>query len=237
MWKRPMVLIGAVVVAMGLVAVGCGDDSSDSGASSTTRAPSSTSSTSSATTAGKTDQPDSAVWPFACDTTRFTDPVDAARSFATTYLGFTDPVVGTFLQGDSRSGEVEVRADAKGPVTTVLVRQLTPDDSWWVLGAATPNLVLESPATLAKVSSPVTLSGRSTAFEGTVNVQVNQDGTLTPLKEDFVTGGANGEMGPFSKTVDFPAPTATAGAIVLRTLSAENGHVWEASVVRVAFGS
>ena len=232
-----MVLVGATLMAMALVVAGCGDDGSDTAGSSTTRAPASTGSTTSTTEAGSTKQPDTAVWPFAGDTTRFTDPVDAARSFATTYLGFTDPVVGTFQQGDSRSGEVEVRADAKGPVTTVLVRQLTPDDSWWVLGAATPNLVLESPAPLAKIASPVTLSGRSTAFEGTVNVQVNQDGTLTPLKEDFVTGGANGQMGPFSKAVDFPTPTATGGAIVLRTLSAENGHVWEASVVRVAFGN
>jgi hypothetical protein len=104
-----------------------------------------------------------------------------------------------------------------------------------VLGAATPNLLLESPAALAAIRSPVTLSGRSTAFEATVNVDIRQDGTLTPLKSDIVNGGANGEMGPFSKAIDFPKPSAPAGAIVLKTLSAEDGNITEASVVRVSF--
>jgi nucleoid-associated protein YgaU len=70
----------------------------------------------------------------------------AATGFATELVGFTDPVVGEFQQGDARSGEVEVRAAADGPVTTVLVRQVGSDDTWSVLGAATAQIVPTTPA-------------------------------------------------------------------------------------------
>ena len=222
-------LIALLLVPVAFAVVACGGD--DSPATTTTAR----SSTSSTTTGAPATQPDTAVWPFASSTTRFRDPVAAATSFAVTFLGFVDPVVGGFQQGDTRSGEVPVRANPGGPVTTVLVRQVTTDDSWWVLGASTPNLQIETPSTPATISSPVTLSGRSTAFEATVNVQVRQDDTLTPLQEGTVMGGANGQMAPFSTDLSFPAPTAAAGAIVLMTLSAENGHVAEASVIRVHF--
>jgi hypothetical protein len=75
-----------------------------------------------------------AIWPLADTSTRFDDPVAVATSFAVDYLGFTDPVIGEFRPGDGRSGEVEVRAVDVGPPTRVLVRQLTDDDTWWVVG-------------------------------------------------------------------------------------------------------
>lgn len=199
----------------------------DSSTSTSTRVPSST--------VPSTQQPGTAIWPFAATTPGYPDPVVAARTFAVTYLGFVDPVIGAYQQGDSRSGEVNVKADANSPVTTVLVRMLTSANTWWVIGASTPNLRLASPDALASISSPVVLSGQSTAFEATVNVQIREDGTLTPLTEDIAMGGANGAMGPFSKTIAFPHPTANAGAIVLKTMSARDGNIWEASVVRVSF--
>jgi hypothetical protein len=42
-----------------------------------------------------------------------------------------------------------------------------------------------------------------------------------------------GEITPFSTVVTFDAPTAAAGAVVLSTFSAEDGRLWEATVVRV----
>jgi hypothetical protein len=75
-----------------------------------------------------------AIWPLADTSTRFDDPVAVATGFAVDYLGFTDPVIGEFRAGDGRSGEVEVRAVDVGPPTRVLVRQLTDDDTWWVVG-------------------------------------------------------------------------------------------------------
>ena len=231
-WIRVAVSIAAGTAI--LAACGSSESSTSSSTSSTSQA--TTTTVASSTTSPAPDgQLESAVWPFVSGSTRFHDPVEAARSFAVDYLGFVAPVVGEFRSGDSRSGEVAIRPAADGPTTTVLVRQLTADDTWWVLGAATPSLQLTSPAALAAISSPVTLAGESTAFEATVNVEVRQDGTVDPLGQDFVMGGSMGEMGPFSKAVSFNVPAAQAGAIVLETRSAMDGTVWEAAVVRVGF--
>jgi hypothetical protein len=230
-------IVGLAATALLLLAVGCGSESSDTTTDTTeSTASSTTSSTAGSTTVTSTvDQVDSAVWPFPSSSTRFSDPVEAARSFAVDYVGFVDPVVGPFQAGDSRSGEVVVEPAANGPETTVLVRQLGSDDSWWVLGSSTPNLQLQAPEAYATISSPVTLSGQSTAFEATVDYQIRSSGSTTPLTEGFFNGGANGEMGPFSTSVSFGSTTATHGAIILSTASMENGNLWEATVVPVAF--
>ncbi|MGZ6885666.1 MAG: Gmad2 immunoglobulin-like domain-containing protein [Acidimicrobiia bacterium] len=217
-----------MAVALIIVAtVGCG-----SGSRSTPSG-----STSTPTRVRSTVQPFTAVWPFAASRTRYSDPAAAARAFAVTYLGFVDPVVGRFRQGDSRSGEIVIKPMSSGPETTVTVRKLAPDETWWVLAASTPNLQLASPTATESVTSPVTLSGTSTAFEGTVSVEIRQDGTLTPLTTGFVTGGANGQIGPFSKAITFPTPTADGGSVVLKTFGTENNVLWEASVVRLRFAT
>jgi hypothetical protein len=203
----------------------------DNGNSTQTAATSTTATTSVPTTLPV--DTSTAVWPFASSATRFSDPVSAARGFATDYVGFTNPVVGAFRQGDSRSGEVPVQAKATGSVTTVLVRQL--GNSWWVLGAATPNIQLSSPAALTAISSPVRLQGTSTAFEATVNTQVRQDTGTEPLGTGIVMGGANGQMSPFDGTLAFSRPSTASGAVMLLTRSAEDGSVAEATVARVKF--
>ena len=217
-----------VAMVVTSVVTGCG-----SGSKSTSTPGRSSSSTS--TAAPSTVQPATAVWPFASGATRYSDPVKAVRGFATTYLGFVDPVVGQFRQGDLRSGEVIVKPTGSGPETTVTVRKLSPDNTWWVLAASAPNLELQSPSAMASITSPVTLSGRSTAFEGTVSIEIRQDGRLAPVGTDFVTGGANGQIGPFSKAISFPTPTASGGSIILKTFGTENNILWEATVVRVRF--
>ena len=72
-------------------------------------------------------------------------------------------------------------------------------------------------------------------MEGTVSVEIRQDGTRAPVATDFVTGGGNGRMGPFSKAITFDPPTAKAGSIILKTFGTENNVLWEATVVRVQF--
>ncbi|HET9444372.1 MAG TPA: Gmad2 immunoglobulin-like domain-containing protein [Acidimicrobiales bacterium] len=174
-----------------------------------------------------------AVFPGASSGVRFDEPVPAARAFAVDFVGFVDPVVGPFRQGDSQSGEVDVRPAPDGPVTTVLVRRL--GDSWWVLGSATANIDLRRPGALDSISSPVRLQGVSTAFEANVSVEIRQDGARRPIGSSWVMGGSMGEMGPFDGTVEFSEPTSALGAVVLFTESMENGNLWEASVVRVRF--
>ena len=174
------------------------------------------------------------MWPTAASGTRYGMPGAAALGFATDYLHMVNPVIGQFQQGDARSGEVPVQPSTTGPVTTVLVRKLGSDNSWWVLGAGTAAINLTYPVWNASITSPVTLKGTSTAFEGTVQTQVRDDDSKS-LGQGFVTGGST-TMGPFSGSLAFTKATTKFGAVVLYTTSAESGAVMEATVIRIRFG-
>jgi hypothetical protein len=226
-----------LLMAMAVVVTACGSSAKKTSPTSTTTSTVPASSTTSSTAATTTttavqNAPWTAVWPTAASSQRYQDPVAAVRAFATDYLHFVAPIVGQFEQGDSRSGEVPIRAKATGPVTTVLVRQLGTDGSWSVLGAATPNIRLTEPAALATVTSPVRLRGSSSAFEATVQVSIREDDNAKALREGFVMGGSL-QMGPFDSTLTFAQPTSRYGAIVLDTISPEDGHLSEATVIRV----
>lgn len=218
--------------------VDTGTTTTDEPATTDTTAPATTGDTGPSTTAPPaTTAPvdtSTAVFPDAASGVRFTDPVAAARAFAVDFVGFTDPVVGEFMQGDARSGEVAIRPVGDGPTTTVFVRQLGADGTWWVLGSATPNISTDRPAPGDTVSSPVPVSGSALAFEGTVAVQVRQDGSPQPLGSGVVTGGGDVAR-PFSGEVAFAPPDGDSGAVLFLTHSAEDGRVWEAAVVRVRF--
>ncbi len=236
----------ATILLLSVAATACSSDAKKSTPATTTAAPATTTSTSATTvppatttptSAAPTDPLATAVWPSSAAAVRYHDPVASARAFATSYLKFVNPVVGAFQQGDSRSGEVEIRPSSSGPVTTVFVRQLLSDDTWWVLGAATAHIVVTEPAALAAITSPVRLRGSSTAFEATVQVSIRQDNSDKPLADGYVMGGANGQMGPFDTTLKFASPTSTSGALVLYTVSAADGKVSEAAVMRIRFAT
>ena len=234
--------IGAAVAALAVIfAVAVIVDDDDETTSTTTTTSTETSlpastETTAPTTASTTPPADVQTAVFPTDGNGYAEPVAATTAFALD-LGFRDPVVGSFQQGDSRSGEVEVRPTADGPVTTVIVRQLGTAGQWFVLGSATASIQLDSPRALDAISSPVRLQGQSTAFEATVDVEIGQDATPQVVGEGFVMGGANGEMGPFDGTVSFSGVTSDHGSIRLRTISMEDGSTREASVIRVGFAS
>ena len=166
---------------------------------------------------------------------RYVEPVEAAIGFAADYLGFVDPIAGDFMAGDNRSGEVEIRTFDGGPPTVVFVRQLTADDSWWILGAASGNVTIDEPAALAEVTSPLTVSGTALAFEGTVDVQLRADGNGEPIFEGFVTGSGGPDPGPYAETFEFTSPGQTGGALVMLSLSSEDGSPLEASALRIFY--
>src|SRR3954454_793442 len=112
-----------------------------------------------------------AVWPSPDSTTRYADPVEAARGFAVDFVGFTDPVLGQFLVADSRSGQVEVKPSDDGPTTIVFVRKLGDDDNWWVVGSASQNVIVQTPGVRAIIDSPLTVSGQSKVPEGNVKIE------------------------------------------------------------------
>lgn len=255
--RRPwmVALSAAFVLAIALAAFFVGratDDDEASTATTTTSTPATATSPTTPTTsrptttstsgAGTTTtQPpvidtSTAVWPVAGSGTTYDDPVEAARGFAVDLLGFRDPVLGAFQAGDSRSGEVELRPVANGPVTTVFVRQLSGSDDWWVLGAATANIQVTAPEALQVITSPVALAGTSTAFEAQVTVLLYEDGTDEPIGTGYVMGGSMGDVAPFTGSLDFRTPSAEHGALVLLTQSMQDGSTWEASVLRVGLG-
>jgi Immunoglobulin-like domain of bacterial spore germination len=218
----------ATLAALSVAAVGCSSNTSTSSSTSTT-APSTTSTTSPQSATW------TAVWPTAASNIRYQTPEAAALGFATDYLHMVNPVIGQFRQGDSRSGEMPVRPSATGPETTVLVRKLGSDNSWWVLGAGTAAIRLTEPVWNASITSPVTLKGTAMAYEGTVQTQVREDDNSKPLGEGYVTGRGDA-MGPFNGSLAFTKATSKYGAVVLFTISGKDGSVMEASVIRVQFG-
>jgi hypothetical protein len=249
MTTRRVVLVAAVVVFVlavaALLVTRDGDDDAATttaatpttiqAMTTTTAAPTSAPTTAPTTTAPGAVDTRTAVWPTAESDIRYDDPVEAASGFAT-FVGFLDPLVGEFMQGDSRSGEVEIRPTASGPVTTVFVRQLE-DGTWWALGSATASIRLDTPGAGDTISTPIRLAGAANAFEGHVAVTILQDSSATPVATGYVTG-AMGEMGPFDSTIAFSRPpTGRYGAIVMTTTSMEDGRLWEAGVVRIRFGT
>lgn len=181
------------------------------------------------------DEVRTAIWPWFETDLRYADPVEAAVGFAVDYLGFVDPDASEFMAGDNRSGEVEIRAAGTQLTTVVFVRQLTDDDSWWILGAASGNITIDEPEALAEVTSPLTVAGTALAFEGTVDVQLRADGNGEPIFEGFVTGSGGQEPGPYSETFEFTSPGETGGALVMLSLSSEDGSTLEASAMRIFY--
>jgi hypothetical protein len=233
------IVVAVIGLIAAVVAFTAGDDDDQDGSASGTTT-TSTSSVSSSTTSTSEPAPDQSeavvLWPLRGSDDSFDSPTDAARSFAVDFLEFEAPVIGEFQQGDSRSGEVPIRPRSNGPVTTVLVRQVGAGDSWSVLAAVTDNIEVTGPEPGAVISSPVTVTGRAHTFEGNVNVEVRQDEPRGVIGEGFVTGGGD-EMRPFDGRISFETPGTRYGALVFLSRSAENGQVWEATVIRVAFRS
>lgn len=249
---RPPRRTGLIALGLAIVAVGAllavllwPSDRADNDTTSptTTQAPQTTAtpttepSTTAPTTATTAPEPvdtSTVVFPGPSSGVRYDDPVDAARGFAVDFVGFTDPLVGEFARGDARSGEVPVRPTARGPVTTVFVRQLGTDGTWWVLGSATANIAVDSPGSGDAIASPVAVSGSALAWEGVVNVEIRQDGSRQPLGTGVVTGGGD-TMRSFAGEIEYSIPTADRGAVLFISHSAMDGRVWQAAVIRVSF--
>jgi Immunoglobulin-like domain of bacterial spore germination len=227
-------IVGAVAAAVALVVViasVAGDD--DDGEDIDAGAPGSTSTTVATTTSTPTHDNVLSVWPPA-GAPAVTDPVEVTRAFATSIMGFTNPLVGSLVAAPTAGeGTVAVRARTDGPVTTVALHQRA-DKAWLVLGATTPNIVVKSPTAGTTVSSPVELKGEAWTFEGNVVVDVEQDGRTDPIGQGVVTGGGD-QLRPFAGSVTFDTPTARTGALVFFAESAEDGSVQQATVVAVRF--
>lgn len=134
------------------------------------------------------------VWPL--DGRGVATAEEAATTFARDYLGFADPTAtvsgrAARVQPDGRSG----------PTTSVSVFQQ--DDGWVVTGADSDQVTVGNECGPA----PSTYCGTSTAFQGTVQVQLRRFGEVAPLTSVPVQGGSNGGKGMWSATLDQPRGT------------------------------
>jgi hypothetical protein len=74
-------------------------------------------------------------------------------------------------------------------------------------------IVVESPAPGASVSSPVTISGTASVFEGTVQLRI-RDGEGEEIASAFTTASAGApERGDFSEEVEFAVDVAQDGVV------------------------
>lgn len=172
----------------------------------------------------------------------FTDPVATAREFVVRYIGMRDPAVFGFSGGEVgvgfRFGEGGSPIPDPKPTTFVALRQLGHSGAWTVVGAHAPDIEVDQPRAGDRLVSPARLTGRATAFEGTVNVFVRQDGMLAgaSLGEAVVTGRGDGVLGPFRGEIRFRPPSKPGGAVLFVELSAADGQgVLRATVLRVRF--
>ena len=173
---------------------------------------------------------------------RSSNPESAAIAAVDELLGIT-PVISDFMSGDSRSGEITVFSAGEGVWTvrsTLLLRQMSTDDRWSVLGAIGPGVVIAEPAS-GSTHAPgwLTVSGRARGYEGTVIVSAHTSGNTPRLVDQaVVTGGSMNELEPFTTRLDLRQTTkGDVIAIVVRgdTGSEDDPGEFSAIPIRIGF--
>ena len=226
----------AIALALVLVVASCGDDDDDDGtapdttttavttssseAATTTTGPSDTTTTTAETTTTAAEEtttttaPDGleqpALWP-AADVV-FTTPEEAAADFVTTALG-VPAELGEFMQGDSRSGEIQVFSRGEGASdfeverSLLLMRQLGPESGWFVIAAVHGVQEITSPESGAEVSAgPLALEGRGRGYEAVVIVTAFVAGDATAVLDQQIAMAGSAEAAePFAVELDLSA--------------------------------
>jgi Immunoglobulin-like domain of bacterial spore germination len=177
-------------------------------------------------------------------------PVDrdarAAKAAAVSFLrelGMRDPVAATYRKTGAATAEVGLHprageGDRKFDQVTTQVRLHRYAYGWVPTGAeAVDTIEVDQPLPFSRIQSPVTVSGLSVAYEGTVHVRVLQDrrGPDRVLGKGFVNGGGT-ELAPFSGSIRFADPTnGVAGWVVFSGDTGADTGIISATAVRVRF--
>ena len=169
----------------------------------------------------------------------------AAKAAAATFLrelGMRDPVAATYRRTGAATAEVGLHprageGDRKLDQVTTLARLHRYANGWLPTGASAVNIEVDQPLPFSRIESPVTVSGLSVAYEGTVHVSVLQDrrGPDRVLGKGVVNGGGT-ELAPFSGSIRFADPTnGIAGWVVFSGDTGADTGIMSASAVRVRF--
>lgn len=171
--------------------------------------------------------------------------VAAARDFLRNEVGMGELVAGRFQATGADTGQVSFRLKlgeggqpmpAGAPQTVVRLQRYR--DGWAVVGTSSRNIQVSEPVRFARIASPVTVAGKASAFEGTVQVAVTEDraGKDRAIGHGVVTGSGTEELGPFKGRISFTRPTAGAGWLLFTTESEADGvGVLEATALRIRF--
>jgi len=185
----------------------CGDAGIvDDGA---TPAPTATASASTTPDNGGVTLEQPAIWP-AADVV-LDSPSAAAADFVTGALA-VPATLGEYQAGDSRSGEIEVRFAGEGGGTEVtrgllLLRQLGPDNSWFVLAAPNDVVTIATPEQGGRLTpGPVTVQGVARGFEGAVTVTAFVAGDRSAvIDQQHTVAGSMEQPEPYEVTLDLTA--------------------------------
>ena len=173
-----------------------------------------------------------AIWPVTPAKSGYPSPVAAARGFAVSLLHMRGPVLGIFSSRSATTGVVAVRyATASYPIN-VHVARFTGASGWWVISCTTSQIDITWPVALSHVTSPLTLTGRSLAFEAVVNIALYVDGRATALVRTTTMGGGT-QMAPFGATLHFPTGLRRNATLVMFTTSMKDGYPVVASARRL----
>jgi hypothetical protein len=171
----------------------------------------------------------------------------AAKAAAVSFmreLGMRDPVPASYRATGAATAEVGIhpRAGEGGRVLdklTTLVQLHRYTNGWVATGSKAVNAIeVDEPLPFARILSPVTVSGLSSAYEGTVHVTVTEDrrGADRVLGKGFVNGGS-AALAPFQGAIAFtsPSPGADAGWVVFSGDTGSGDGIISATAVRTRF--
>jgi hypothetical protein len=219
--KRHTGMIGVALMSLALGACASDETTTTTTATPVTTTPETASKVTTTTEGVVLAQP--AIWP-AADVV-FATPEEAAADFVRTVLG-VEPLLGEYMGGDSRSGEIEVFSPGETtPASRGLLdlRILAPNDGWFVIGAANPNATISSPEVYAVVPpGALTVEGVARGREGTVVLTAFLAGDADAVFDQVITsGGVLETPEPYSVTIDLTG--AAAGDVVTLLVHGDTG--------------
>jgi Immunoglobulin-like domain of bacterial spore germination len=174
----------------------------------------------------------------------FTDPVAAARSFVQEAVGFGAPALSSCRCALSAgAGEVDVYSQGEDgqPLEHVAstLTVLRVDGRWYLTAARAGDVVVDQPGAGAGITSPVTVQGQGSGFEGTIHVVVRAAFASAgqALARATTTASGSEELLPFSVTLSFAAPSPSAlGAVVATTDTPIAGGTVSFTAIPVTLG-
>ena len=168
-------------------------------------------------------------------------PETAAAAAVTELLGVV-PVLGEFMAGDSRSGEILVFAPSENGLiqrSLLLLRQMGPEEQWSVIAAINPDIGIDAPSA-GSYQTPglLTVSGMARGFEGTVIVSAYRVGANRELLDmRIAAGGAFWDPEPFSVELDLRnAAPGEVIAILVRGDTGLDADTGEFSAIAIRIG-